>query len=104
MLFWHVPRGPICSRRAEHGGFLYFDSARGEGKFPMASEYFLVIACGVLALLYGLVTSRQGATAQAGAGPKQEISGAGQVGARAYRNRQYRAIAVVGVVVLIVLG
>jgi K(+)-stimulated pyrophosphate-energized sodium pump len=70
----------------------------------MPSAYLLVIACGVLALLYGLVTSRQVLTANAGSARMQEISGAVQVGARAYLNRQYRAIAVVGVVVLIVLG
>src|SRR5438093_3606542 len=104
ILFWHVPRSSICSRRAGHGGFLSFDSARGEGMFPMASEHLLVIVCGALALLYGLVTSRQVLTANAGSARMQEISGAVQVGARAYLNRQYRAIAVVGVVVLIVLG
>src|SRR6266851_5493411 len=104
MLFWHVPRGPICSRRTGDGGFLCFDSVRGEGMFPMSPEYFIVIACGVLALLYGLVTSRQVLTANAGSARMQEISGAVQVGARAYINRQYREIAVVGVVVLIVLG
>ena len=70
----------------------------------MPSAYLLVIACGVLALLYGLVTSRQVLTANAGSARMQEISGAVLVGARAYLNRQYRAIAVVGVVVLIVLG
>ena len=34
----------------------------------------------------------------------QEISGAVQVGARAYLNRQYRAVALAGVVILIILG
>ena len=70
----------------------------------MPSAYLLVIACGVLALLYGLVTSRQVLTANAGSARMQEISGAVLVGARAYLNRQYRTIAIVGVVVLIVLG
>jgi K(+)-stimulated pyrophosphate-energized sodium pump len=72
--------------------------------FSMLSVYFLVIACGLLALLYGLVTSRQVLTANAGTPRMQEISDAVQVGARAYLNRQYRAIAVVGVVILIILG
>ena len=70
----------------------------------MPSVYLLVIACGVLALLYGVVTSRQVLTANAGSARMQEISGAVLLGARAYLNRQYRAIAVVGLVVLIVLG
>src|SRR5271165_7346770 len=70
----------------------------------MSSAYFLVIACGVLALAYGWFTSRQVLTANAGTARMQEISGAVQVGARAYLNRQYRTIAIVGVVVLIVLG
>ncbi len=70
----------------------------------MPSAYLLVIACGVLALAYGWFTSRQVLTANAGNARMQEISGAVQVGARAYLNRQYRAIAIVGVVVLVVLG
>src|SRR5205823_8952122 len=74
------------------------------GTFRMTSLYFLVIACGVLALAYGWFTSRQVLAANAGSTRMQEISGAIQLGARAYLNRQYRAIAVVGVVVLIVLG
>src|ERR1041385_928640 len=70
----------------------------------MASGYILVIACGLLALAYGVVTSRGVLAANAGNARMQEISGAVQVGARAYLNRQYRTIAIVGVVVLIVLG
>ena len=63
----------------------------------MSPVYFLVIACGVLALLYGLITSRQVLAANAGSARMQEISGAVLIGARAYLNRQYRAIAIVGV-------
>ncbi len=55
----------------------------------MPSAYLLVIACGVLALAYGWFTSRQVLTANAGNARMQEISGAVQVGARAYLNRQY---------------
>src|ERR1700751_4446106 len=70
----------------------------------MSSAYLLVIACGVLALAYGWFTSRQVLAANAGTARMQEISGAVQFGARAYLNRQYRTIAIVGIVVLIVLG
>jgi len=70
----------------------------------MSSAYLLVIVCGVLALAYGWFTSRQVLTANAGSTRMQEISGAVQIGARAYLNRQYRTIAIVGIVVLIVLG
>src|SRR5438874_8783254 len=70
----------------------------------MSAAYFLVIACGVLALLYGWLTSRQVLAANAGTARMQEISGAVQVGAQAYLNRQYRTIAIVGIVVLVVLG
>src|SRR6201984_3472880 len=69
----------------------------------MTSAYFLVIACGLLALAYGWFTSRQVLTANAGTARMQEISGAVQVGAKAYLNRQYRTIAIVGVVMLILL-
>jgi len=70
----------------------------------MSAAYILVIACGVLALAYGLITSRLVLAADAGSPRMQEISGAVQLGANAYLNRQYRTIAIVGVVVLIILG
>src|SRR5213595_502161 len=70
----------------------------------MSLAYILVIACGVLALAYGLITSRVVLAADAGTARMQEISGAVQLGANAYLNRQYRTIAIVGVVILIILG
>ncbi len=70
----------------------------------MAPAYILVIACGLLALGYGVVTSRRVLAANAGNARMQEISGAVQLGANAYLNRQYRTIAIVGVVILIILG
>src|SRR5215211_4495393 len=70
----------------------------------MASAYIFVIICGLLALAYGVVTSRSVLAANAGNARMQEISGAVQLCASAYLNRQYRTIAIVGVVILIILG
>src|SRR6202165_5972923 len=92
-----------CPRRAAvAGGFFIVRPPLRE--LQMSSAYILVIACGVLALAYGFYTSRVVLAANAGNARMQEISGAVQVGASAYLNRQYRAIAIVGVVILIILG
>jgi len=70
----------------------------------MQLAHLVIIACGVLALIYGLITSRQVLAADAGSARMQEIAGAIQEGASAYLNRQYTTIAIVGVVILVILG
>ena len=62
----------------------------------MIFAYPLVIVCGLLALYYGYITSKQVLAADAGSSRMQEISAAVQEGARAYLNRQYTAIGIVG--------
>lgn len=59
----------------------------------------IVIACGVLALLYGLVTSRSILALSTGNEKMQQIAAAIQEGARAYLNRQYSMIAIVGLII-----
>jgi K(+)-stimulated pyrophosphate-energized sodium pump len=69
----------------------------------MTSGLWYVIACGALALLYGVYASRSVLSASPGNARMQEIAQAVQIGASAYLNRQYRTIAMVGVVVFALL-
>ena len=59
----------------------------------------IAIACGVIALLYGLLTSGQVLRASAGNQRMMEVAGAIQEGASAYLRRQYLTITIVGVIV-----
>ncbi len=69
----------------------------------MSIVHFLVIACGAVAVFYGVYASRSVLASSAGTQRMQEISGAVQEGAAAYLNRQYTTIAIVGAVVAVIL-
>ena len=69
----------------------------------MTTTLWLIIACGIISLVYGLITIRSVLAANAGSRRMQEIAGAIQLGASAYLNRQYRTIAIVGIVIFVIL-
>ncbi len=63
----------------------------------------MIACCAFLALIYGQVAYRQVVGKSAGNARMQEIASAIQEGAKAYLNRQYRTIGLVGVVVAVLL-
>src|SRR4028119_360134 len=64
----------------------------------------IAIACGVIAVLYGIFTSRQVLAMSPGNERMVQIAEAIQEGAKAYLGRQYTTIAIVGVVVAVLVG
>jgi len=65
----------------------------------MSQVYLLIIASGMLAILYGAITAYSIAKAPAGNDQMRAIAAAIQEGAAAYLNRQYKTIALVGLVI-----
>ncbi len=64
---------------------------------------YLVIFAGLIAILYGYIVGKQILSASPGNKKMQEIAAAIQEGARAYLNRQYKTIAIVGIVILVII-
>ena len=64
--------------------------------------YFTIFA-GLLSIIYGYVTATNIIKSSPGNKKMQEIALAIQIGANAYLNRQYKTIAIVGVVVLVII-
>jgi K(+)-stimulated pyrophosphate-energized sodium pump len=65
---------------------------------------WLAIGAGVVAVLYGVFSMMAILKLPTGNARMQEIAAAIQAGAKAYLNRQYTTIAVVGVVLFVVMG
>ena len=72
----------------------------------MLQQYgvWIVLACALIAILYGGFSARWILARSAGNERMQEIASAIQEGARAYLNRQYTTIGVVGVVLFVIVG
>ncbi|MET0290427.1 MAG: sodium-translocating pyrophosphatase [Pseudoxanthomonas sp.] len=64
----------------------------------------LSLLCAVIAIAYGIISTRWVLSRPAGNARMQEIAAAVQEGARAYLNRQYATIAVAGVVLFLLVG
>ena len=65
---------------------------------------YLIILAGIIAVVYSYFLSNQIISSSPGNTKMQEIAEAIQIGAKAYLNRQYKTIAIVGVVVLLIIS
>ena len=65
---------------------------------------YLIIFVGILAIVYSYFLSSQIISSSPGNKKMQEIAEAIEIGAKAYLNRQYKTIAIVGVLVLIIIS
>ena len=65
---------------------------------------YLIVFAGALAVAYSYFLSKQIISSSPGNNKMQEIAESIQIGAKAYLDRQYKTIAIVGVIVLIIIS
>ncbi|MDD4002343.1 MAG: sodium/proton-translocating pyrophosphatase, partial [Bacteroidales bacterium] len=68
------------------------------------NSMYLILGSAVIAIAYGLISVRKIYKLPAGNERMQEIARAIQEGAKAFLNRQYRAVALVAAILFVVLG
>ena len=72
--------------------------------FRSMTALWMIIACGLLAIAYGIWATASVMSADAGNARMQEIAAAVREGAQAYLKRQYTTIGMVGVVICAIVG
>src|SRR5476649_1152538 len=111
--FWLYPRAfPVGVKRPQSGHPRR--SCAGGSVIPAChiktnlratmNTLWLIVGCGVLAIVYGSWATQSVLAADAGSKKMQEISAAVREGAQAYLKRQYATIAIVGAVIFFVIG
>ena len=95
--FCHAAPGVLFGRAVLFGRVVLLGLCRGF--LLMTASYVFVLACGSLAVLYGIFVTRSVLATSAGTEDMRRIAEAVQEGAAAYLRRQYVTIAAVGAVI-----
>src|SRR5438552_1885559 len=74
-----------------------------KGDLQQMTALWLIVLCGVLALLYAAWATQSVLASDAGSARMQEIAAAVREGAQAYLKRQYATIGIVGVVIFAIV-